>query len=532
MKNLTADVVVIGGGSTGAGVVRDVAMRGFRAVLVERADLGQGTTGRFHGLLHSGGRYVVSDPESATECAEENAILKRVQADAIENTGGLFVTTPYDSEEYADGYVEACRATGVPVEEISVAEAIRREPRLHPETKRAFAVEDGTIDGWKLVWGAARSAQAYGATILTYHRVTEIAHGDGQVQAVVAHDERTGNDVRIECAFVLNCGGAWAGKIAQMAECHGVDVVPGAGIMVAMNHRLSQSVINRCVYPADGDILVPAHPVCIIGTTDQRVDSPDDIAIPRDQVQQMLDSGEAMIPGFRQARAIHAWAGARPLVRDSRVSADDTRHMKRGMNVIDHLERDGVKGLLTIAGGKLTTYRLMAERIVDQMCEQMGEQRPCRTAEEAVPGSESGKMYTLSRRLAEVEKKTPGSQQIICECELVTRAKLEQAMNGLQEFSLDDVRRQVRLGMGSCQGGFCASRAAGIAHETGHADTTKANELLRKFMENRWIGLWPILYGAQVRQCALDNWIYEGTLDIEHLPGEEDSVAEEEVVVR
>lgn len=96
MKRLETDVVVIGGGSTGLGVVRDAAMRGYRAVLVERVDLGQGTTGRFHGLLHSGGRYVVSDPRSATECAEENAILRRIQASAVEDTGGFFVTLPGD----------------------------------------------------------------------------------------------------------------------------------------------------------------------------------------------------------------------------------------------------------------------------------------------------------------------------------------------------------------------------------------------------------------------------------------------------
>lgn len=517
---LQADVVVIGGGSTGAGVVRDVAMRGFNAVLIERADLGQGTTGRFHGLLHSGGRYVVSDPESATECAEENAILRRIQADAIEATGGLFVTTPVDDESFADGYVAACRKTMVPVEEISVAEALRREPRLNPGCKRAFAVEDGTIDGWKLVWGAVRSAEQYGAKILTYHQVTKIERDGDQVSAVICQDRRSGEEVTIECRFVLNCGGPWAGKIAAMAGCHGVDVVPGAGIMIAMNHRLTQSVINRCIYPADGDILVPAHPVCIIGTTDQKADDPNNLPIPSEQVQQMLSSGEEMIPGFRHARALHAWAGARPLVKDSSVSADDTRHMRRGMSVINHLDREGLHGLLTIAGGKLTTYRLMAERIVDEMCEQMGEERACLTAQEAVPGSESGKLYSLNHRLQEVESQTkaPGGQQIICECELVTRAKLEKAMEGFEEFNLDDVRRQVRLGMGPCQGGFCASRAAGIAHEKGKVDVERATELLRLFMKNRWIGLWPILYGEQVRQCALDNWIYEGTLDLEHLP--------------
>ena len=87
----SCDLVVIGGGATGVGVVRDAAMRGLSAILVERVDLAQGTTGRYHGLLHSGGRYVVSDPHSATECAEENAILKRIHPDAVECTGGLFV---------------------------------------------------------------------------------------------------------------------------------------------------------------------------------------------------------------------------------------------------------------------------------------------------------------------------------------------------------------------------------------------------------------------------------------------------------
>ena len=116
---IECDVLVIGGGATGLGVVRDVAMRGFRTVLVERVDLGQGTTGRFHGLLHSGGRYVTSDPRSATECAEENATLKRIAAEAIEDTGGLFVTTPADDPDYADRFLAGCHAAaGVPVQEI------------------------------------------------------------------------------------------------------------------------------------------------------------------------------------------------------------------------------------------------------------------------------------------------------------------------------------------------------------------------------------------------------------------------------
>lgn len=517
MRRIDTDVVVIGGGATGAGVVRDVAMRGYRAVLVDRADLAQGTTGRYHGLLHSGGRYVVSDARSATECAEENVIVTRINADAVETTGGLFVSTPGDDPEYPDRFLAGAKATGVPAEEIPVAQALRMEPRLNPGITRAIKVHDGSVDGWQMTWGAANSAKNYGAQILTYHEVTNIVRDGDHVRQVQTIDRKTGEDVHIDCTFVINCAGAWAGKVAAMAQAHGVEVVPGRGIMIAMNHRLVNTVVNRLIYPADGDILVPVHTVSIIGTTDIKADDPDKLSIPAAEVQQMLDAGEALVPGFRNSRAVHAWAGARPLVKDTRVSATDTRHMSRGMSIIDHAERDGLYGMLTISGGKLTTYRLMAEHVVDDMCRQLGEERPCRTADEAVPGSESGKTYLVTHRLHETEA-TRLEDQTICECELLSRRDFVKALHDQPGANLDDVRRQTRLGMGPCQGGFCSSRAAGLALHEEAIDIERATGLLDLFLKNRWIGLWPILYGQQVRQTALDQWIFHGTLDIEHLP--------------
>ena len=88
MRSIQTDVLVIGGGATGTGVLRDLAMRGFQCVLVERRDLAYGTTGRYHGLLHSGGRYVVKDSQAARECIEENQILRHIMPHCIEDTGG------------------------------------------------------------------------------------------------------------------------------------------------------------------------------------------------------------------------------------------------------------------------------------------------------------------------------------------------------------------------------------------------------------------------------------------------------------
>jgi glycerol-3-phosphate dehydrogenase len=514
VASLETEVLVIGGGSTGAGVVRDAAMRGFKTVLVERKDLADGTTGRYHGLLHSGGRYAVKDPLAAEECVAENAILRTIAADCIEDTGGLFVTTPWDDPAFGDTFLEGCRATGVPVEEIPVAEALRREPRLHPGISRAFAVPDGALDPWKLVWGCARSAQQHGAEILLYHRVVALERDGRRVIGAVLRNELTGEELRMRAEVVVNAAGAWAGQIAELSGGR-VNVLPGKGIMIAMNHRLVNTVINRCKPPADGDIIVPIRTVSVIGTTDSKVADPDDLEVTQSEIDEMLDEGERLVPGFREARALRVWAGARPLFSAEEVA--DTRQVSRSHALIDHRGRDGIERLVTITGGKATTFRLMAEVAVDAVCAQLGVDRPCRTHMEPLPDSEDGRFYTLGARLRAREPR-PKPEELICECELITRDRLEQAMERRHSANLDDIRRTLRLGMGPCQGGFCIYRATGILHAVERLDSREANESLLSFLQERWKGVHPILYGDQVRQARLDDWIFQGLLGVQHLP--------------
>jgi glycerol-3-phosphate dehydrogenase len=112
------------------------------------------------------------------------------------------------------------------------------------------------------------------------------------------------------------------------------------------------------------------------------------------------------------------------------------------------------------------------------------------------------------------------SDQLICECELIQRSRLEQVMKERSSTILDDIRRLVRLGMGPCQGGFCMYRATGILHQVEQIDSSAANTSLRDFLQERWKGVQPILYGDQLRQARLDDWIFQGILDVEHLPGD------------
>jgi glycerol-3-phosphate dehydrogenase len=517
MATLVTDVLVIGGGATGAGVAWDAALRGFDVVLVDRSDLAEGTSGRFHGLLHSGGRYAVKDPRAAEECIGENRTLRRMASDCIEDTGGMFVTTPLDDPAYADKFAEGCRATGVDCEEIPPAEALRAEPRLNPAVSRVFRVPDANIDVWKTVWSLARGVQQRGGRVLPYHAAVGIHRDGDEVTGARLRDDRTGEEIDVEARVTVNASGAWAGQVAELAGIEGVRILPGRGIMIAMNHRMVNTCVNRCQMPTDGDIIVPIRTVCVIGTTDEHTDDPDDHTVLQTEVDAMLDDGEKLVPGFRRARALRVWTGVRPLFEDAKAADIDTRDVTRAHALLDHAERDGVGRFLTITGGKLTTFRLMAEETVDAVCRHLGEDRPCLTRTESLPGSLDRASYMLGERLERKESRLL-EEQLVCECEMVPRRKLEQAIRRRATTNLDDIRRLLRLGMGPCQGGFCIYRATGILHGLDGLSAEEADGSLLHFLQERWKGVWPILYGDQLRQARLDDWIFQGVLDVEHLP--------------
>src|SRR4029453_13611281 len=152
--------------------------------------------------------------------------------------------------------------------------------------------------------------------------------------------------------------------------------------------------------------------------------------------------------------------------------------------LLDHAERDGVEGFITITGGKTTTYRLMAEAAVDAVCARLGVDRPCRTPEEPPRGPEEGRFYWVGAR-GQAREPVPRSEEIICECELITRDRLKAAMVTRPTTNLDDIRRTLRLGMGPCQGGFCIYRATGILHAVERLDSREGNESMLSFLQER-----------------------------------------------
>ena len=194
----------------------------------------------------------------------------------------------------------------------------------------------------------------------------------------------------------------------------------------------------------------------------------------------------------------------------------------RAYTLLDHSARDGVDGMITITGGKWTSYRQMAEVTVDRVCAKLGSERSCRTHIEVLPDPEHGDgkriYHRLGARLARVEEHESFGD-LICECELATRSDVQRSIIEHEARTLDDVRRDTRVGMGPCQGGFCAYRVTAMLHELRSISIEDANVALRDFLQERWKGLLAIMWGQQLRQERLDELIYLSLFDTEHLPG-------------
>jgi glycerol-3-phosphate dehydrogenase len=313
--------------------------------------------------------------------------------------------------------------------------------------------------------------------------------------------------------------------------------------------------VNRCHKAGDGDIMVPVHTVAILGTTDVKVPDPDVYEITREEVAELIAEGEKLFPDLGRMRLMRAYAGVRPLYQPpTDAQASDNRAVSRAHTVLDHGQRDGVDNFISIVGGKLTTFRLMAQDTVDAVAAKLGVTEPCTTADEILPDQVPGKTYWLGHRLAEHEAEGGGDAALLCECEFVTRPMLNAFLDTHAACSIDDVRRGTRLGMGPCQGGFCTFRAAGLVAERqahrpagatagaaavgtagaapdgGQGIADDADQAIVGYLRERFKGTRPIAAGRQLQELWMVMGMYVGALGLESLIDREPGEPAREVV--
>jgi glycerol-3-phosphate dehydrogenase len=370
------DLIVIGGGVTGCAVARDAALRGLDVTLLERRQLGAGTSGRFHGMLQSGARYVTTDAAYAAQCMRERRILERTASHARVDTGGMFVALADDPPEFADRFAEACQEAEIPAQMLTPAQVAAREPTLVAAV-RGYAVPDAVFRPWQLVTALAEDADAHGAAIRTGENVTRIkSDRDGCRLEVVNTD---GRRQQLDARVVVIAAGPWSRELAANAG-QAAPMELAKGSMLVIPRRIVNGVVNRCRPPGSFDIFVPFGDGTIFGTTSLDVDDADGVGVQASEQEALLANAATMVTGLvsRSGGQSTCYAGVRPLA----VSAPGLGGAVSRRHVVIKEEASPV---LTVVGGSFTTHRAMAEEAVDEACARLGVSVDCQTTVTPLP---------------------------------------------------------------------------------------------------------------------------------------------------
>jgi glycerol-3-phosphate dehydrogenase len=507
-SGMETQVLIIGGGATGTGLARDLALRGIDCIIVERHDLTAGASGANHGLLHSGARYAVVDPSSARECRDESNILKTLACHCIEDTGGLVVAMPEDDENYIANFQPSCEALGIPAKPLTPRDAIGMEPDLSEQIIAAYQVEDASINPFKLCVDNAAHAESLGARLLIHTEVVSFDRTKNRIEAVRLRRLPSGEELTVHAEQVVNTSGAWVNQVAGLAGVN-AGAVLSKGTLLVTQTRLTEYVINRLRPPGDGDIIVPGGTVSLIGTTSQRIAHPRDATITFPEVDLIVSEAGKMVPLVSTSRFIRAFSGIRSL--SGGGSAAEDRSLSREFTLLDH-ERDGLENFISLFGGKLTIFRLMAEKGADLVCEKLGISSPCRTREEPLPSSDTGKWIEPREERPRWIRSHSDSDTLICECEMVPLSVVDRLADELaahdRNVDINAIALRSRVGKGSCQGAFCAFRICGHLYDRGIYQEREGIDELKDFLNRRWFGLRPVLWGRQIVQEELQEAIH------------------------
>ena len=398
-----ADLLVIGGGITGAGIARDAAMRGLRTILVDQHDLGFGTSSRSSRLIHGGLRYLEEgDLKLVFEALRERKVLLTTAPHLVRPLPFVFPVHQGDRvplwKLWAGIWVYDLLATFRNVRWhrlLGKRSLLQAEPMVRERgLVGGVRYYDAQCDDARLVVATARSAIRHGAQVANYILVEDLLRADGQVRGARVRDRLDGSEGTIQAHLVVNATGPWCDRIRRLEDPASPPMLrPTKGVHVMVRRaRLGHEAAITLTSPIDGRVMfvLPWGDFSYIGTTDTDTDQgPDEVRANSADIVYLLRSANAAFPNARlsESDVLATWAGLRPLVApEAAVGASQIPR--------EHLILRGPGGMLSIAGGKLTTYRVMAAELVDQVTEILhqldGRARPPRppTDKEPLPGGE------------------------------------------------------------------------------------------------------------------------------------------------
>ena len=376
------DLLIIGGGITGAGIARDAALRGFRVAVVDKGDFGAGTSSHSSRLIHGGIRYLEQrNFRLVFEASRERRVLLHIAPHLVRPLPFLFPV-------YRGARVPAWKLrAGMWLYDLlaafrnvkahrwlSTKQVRRAEPALKDRGLTGAALYwDAQTDDARLVLATMRSAARAGALVANYAEVASLLKPDGQVRGAVVRDVLSGETRTVRALVVVNAGGPWVDALRRMDDAGASPLLratKGAHVAVP-RRRIGHERAITLFSAIDGRVMfvLPWGDLSYIGTTDTDADvSPDAVRVTAEDVTYLLRSANAAFPNAHLAAndVVSVWAGLRPLLGQDPAAAPS--QVSREHRVVE-----SAQGLITIAGGKLTTYRVMARDVADRVAARLHE---------------------------------------------------------------------------------------------------------------------------------------------------------------
>jgi glycerol-3-phosphate dehydrogenase len=368
----TWDFIVIGGGATGVGVAIDAASRGYQVLLLEQSDFAKGTSSRSTKLIHGGVRYLQQGNISLVlEALEERGLLLENAPHLVHNL--QFIVPRYDWWEgpfYGIGlklYDMLAGKKGFGKSKLlSTEETCEHLPTIETKELRGGIVyHDGQFDDSRLVIDMVKTAVEQGATMVNYFKVSGISKKNDHVNGVIAQDLESGTEHQLKAKVVVNATGVFSDGVRKMDDKKAADIIqPSQGVHIVLDKAfLPGDSAIMVPHTEDGRVLfaIPWHDRVVVGTTDTPVTNTDLEPRPMEEELEFLLSHAAkyLTKDPKPGDVLSAFAGLRPLVKADEGSS--TAALSR-----DHTINISLSGLITIAGGKWTTYRRMAQDTVNQ----------------------------------------------------------------------------------------------------------------------------------------------------------------------
>lgn len=399
-----ADLLVIGGGITGAGIARDAAMRGLRTVLIDQGDLGSGTSSKSSRMIHGGLRYLEErDFRLVFEALRERRTLLRIAPHLVQPLPFVFPVHRGDRiplwQLWAGIWLYDLLAAFRNVRWhrlLGKRGLLKAEPTVRERgLLGGVRYYDAQCDDVRLVVATARDAIRHGALVANYVEARELIHADGRIRGARVRDRLDGSEANLHAHVVVNATGPWCDRVRQLEDPAAAPLLrptKGAHVMVRRD-RVGNSAAVTLTSPLDGRVMfvIPWGDFSYIGTTDTDTEEPPErVRADAADLVYLLRSANAAFPNARLSEqdVLVSWAGLRPLVApEAAMSASAVPR--------EHVIVQGPGGMLTIAGGKLTTYRLMAQELVDRVSELLHrlDGRPrlphAATGSERLPGGEA-----------------------------------------------------------------------------------------------------------------------------------------------